>query len=74
MSLNILNGVQHVALCSRLCGSLDARGFGGDWTHAYGRMCPFAVHLKPSQHRLLIGYTPVQNQKFKRKKKKELRA
>ena len=27
---------------------------------------PFAVHLKLSQH--LIGYTPIQNKKFKLKK------
>ena len=61
--------IEHVALCSRLCGSLDGRGFGGQWTHVYGRLCPFAVHLKLSQHCLLIGYTAIQNKKCKRKKK-----
>ena len=24
--------------------------FGGEWTHVYVWLSPFAVHLKPSQH------------------------
>ena len=30
--------------------------------HVYVRLSPFAVHLKLSQHCLLTGYTPIQNQ------------
>ena len=37
------------------------REFGGEWIHAYGWLNPFAVHLKLSQHGLLISYTPIQN-------------
>ena len=33
-----------------LCGSLDGRGVGGEWIHAYVWLSPFAVHLKLSQH------------------------
>ena len=36
-------------------------GFGGERIHVYVYLSPSAVHLKPSQHCLLIGYTPVQN-------------
>ena len=39
--------------------------FGGEWIHVYVWLSPFAVHLKLSQHCLLIGYTPIQNQIFK---------
>ena len=27
--------VQHRELCSVLCGSLDGKGFGGEWTRVY---------------------------------------
>ena len=37
---------------------------GGEWIHVYVWLSPFAIHLKT----LLIGYTPVQNNKFKGKK------
>ena len=30
--------------------------FGGDWIHVYVWLSPFTVHLKLSQHCLLIGY------------------
>ena len=45
------------------------RDFGGEWVHVYAYVFlnPFPVHLKLSQHCLLIGYTPVQNKKFKTK-------
>ena len=33
-------------------------------------LSPFAVHLKLPQHCLLIGYLPIQNKKFKKKKKR----
>ena len=35
--------------------------------HAYVWLSPSAVHLKLSQHCLLIGFTPVQNKKFKKR-------
>ena len=38
--------------------------FGGEWIHVYIWLGPFAVHLKLSQHCLLIGYTPIQKKKF----------
>ena len=41
--------------------------FGGEWIHVYVWLSPFAVHLKLSQHGLLISYTPIQ---FKKKKKR----
>ena len=52
-------------LCLVLSGSLDRRGFGGEWTHVYVWLSPFALHLKLSQHSRLIGYTPIQNKKLK---------
>ena len=39
-------------------------GLGGEWTHVYVWLSPFAVHLKLSQYCLLICYTPVQNKGF----------
>ena len=33
--------------------------FGGKWIHAYVRLNIFIVHLKLSQHCLLIDYTPI---------------
>ena len=35
----------------------------GEWIHVYVWLSPFAVHLKLSQHCLLIGYTPIQKKK-----------
>ena len=40
--------------------------FGGQWIHEDVWLSPFTVHLKLSQHCLLIGYTPVQNKKLKK--------
>ena len=37
--------------------------FGGEWIHVCVWLSPFAVHLKLSQHCLLIGYTPVPGEK-----------
>ena len=44
-----------------LCGSLDGRGFGGEWIHIYVWLSPllFAKIIT-----LLMGYTPIQNKKF----------
>ena len=36
-------------------------GLRGKWIHVYVWRNPFAVHLKLSQHYLLITYTPIQN-------------
>jgi len=36
--------VQHMELCSTLCGSLVGRDVWGKWIHV--RLSPFAVHLK----------------------------
>ena len=44
--------------------------FGGEWLHIYVRLGPSTVHLKLSQHFLLICYTPIQNKKFFLKKAK----
>ena len=47
------------------------REFGEEWIHVYVCLSPFAVHLKLSQHCLLIGYTPIQNKKFFKKKERK---
>ena len=40
----------------------------GEWIHIYVWLSPFAViHLKLSQHCLLISYTSIQNKKLKKK-------
>ena len=52
-----------------LCGSLHGRGVWGTMDTVYLWLSPFTVHLKLSQHCLLIGHTPVQNKKLKRKNK-----
>ena len=41
----------------------------GEWIHVYVWLSPFAVHLKLSQHCLLISYTSIQNKKFFKKNK-----
>ena len=53
--------IYHMELYSMLCGSLDGRG---EWTHVYVWLSPFTVHLKTTTT-LLIGYTPIQNKRFK---------
>lgn len=53
--------------CSVLCGSLHGGEFGREWIHVYVWLNPFAVHLKVSQHCLLIDYIPIQNKKLKKK-------
>ena len=40
---------------------------GGEWIHVYVWLSSFAIHLKT----LLISYTPIQNKKFKRKKRRK---
>ena len=46
-------------------------GFGGELIHVYVCLSPFYVHLKLSQRCLLISYTPIQNKKFKDRKRKK---
>jgi len=41
--------------------------FGGEWIHVYVWLSPFVVHLKLSQHCLLIGNTLIQNKTFFKK-------
>ena len=62
--------IQHRELCSVFCGSLDGRGVWGKMNGCVW-LSPFAAHLKLSQRcssitTLLIGYTPIQNKKFKK--------
>ena len=38
--------VEHVELCSMLCGSLDGMGVWGGWIHVNVWPSPFTVHLK----------------------------
>ena len=40
----------HRDLCSMLCGSLDGRGFGGEWIHGYVWLSAFTVHVILSQY------------------------
>ena len=40
--------------------------FGGECMHVFGRLGPFTVDLKLSQHCLLIRYTLIQNTNIKK--------
>ena len=53
-------------LCSVLGGSLDERGVWGRTDTCIVQLSPFAVHLKLSQHCMLIGYTPIHKDLFKK--------
>ena len=56
-------------------GSLDGRGVCGRMGHVYVWLSPLNVHLKLSQHCLLISYTKIQNKNLinvRRNKKKVL--
>ena len=50
-----------------LHGSLDGRGVWGRIDMCICVAETLSIHLKLSQHRLLIGFTPVQNKKLKKK-------
>ena len=50
-------------LCSVLCGSLDGRGVWG----VDACMAESLSYLPEISMALLIGYTPIQNTKFKKK-------
>ena len=54
-------------LCSMLCDRLNGGEFGGEGMHVYVWLGLFTVHLKLSQHCLLIDHTPIQNKNFKKK-------
>ena len=41
--------------------------FGGEGMHVHVWLSLFTIHLKLSQHCLLIDYTPIQNKNFKKK-------
>ena len=48
--------------------SLDGRGVWGENGYMNVWLSPFAVCLKPPQHGLLIGYTPIRNKSLKKNK------
>ena len=58
--------VQHMELCSMLCGSLDGRGV---WKRMDTCICMAeSLHCSPATITpLLTGFTPVQNKKLKKK-------
>jgi len=58
-------------LCSMVCGSLDGRGV---WRRIDTCICMAeALHCSPETiTTLLISYTPIQNKKFKRKKRQQI--
>ena len=60
-------------LCSMFCGWNSVQcyvaawmggEFGGERIHVYVWLSPFTVHVRLSQHCMLIGYIPIQNKKF----------
>ena len=53
-------------LCSVSGGSLDEREVCGRIDACIVQLSPFAVRLKLSQRCLLIGYTPIQKDLFKK--------
>ena len=46
--MDLLYGTWNSAQC--YVAAWMGEGLGGEWTHEYIRLSPFAVHLKPSQH------------------------
>ena len=64
-SKDLLDSTGNSAQCHVAAGM--GGGFGGEWIHVYVWLGPFSIHLKPSQHCLLIGYTATQNKKLKNK-------
>ena len=55
--------IYHMELCSVLCGSLDGRGVWG----VDACMAESLSYLPEIIIAFLIGYTPIQNTKFKKK-------
>ena len=64
---------QHMELCSTLCASLNGRGIWGRMDTCICMAKSLCCSAKTATT-LLIGYTPIQNKKFKvtNKKNKEL--
>ena len=60
---------QHREHCSMLCGSLGGRGVWGRMDTRI-RMAESLCYPSETITTLLIGYTPIQNKKFKRNKKR----
>ena len=54
-------------LYDSLEGSRVWWGGGAEWIHVFLWLSPFSVHLKLSQHCLLIGYPPIKDKFFKMK-------
>ena len=52
----------------RKCWSWIGEEYGGEWIPVYVWLSPFDVHLKLSQHCLLISCIPIQNKKLGGKK------
>ena len=46
--MDLLYGTWNSAQC--YVAAWMGEGFGGEWTHEYVCLSPFAVHLGPSQH------------------------
>ena len=42
--------------------------FGGEWIHVYICWSLFTIHLKLSQHGMLVGYTPIHIKKLRKNK------
>ena len=58
-SKDLLNSTGNSAQC--YVAAWMGGEIGREWIHVYVWRNPFAVHLKLSQHYLLITYTPIQN-------------
>ena len=65
--------VKHMEFCSMLCVNLDGREHWGKMETCIYMAKSFVVHLKLSQHYLLIRHIPVQNKSQKKKANKPKR-
>ena len=61
--------IQHIDPCSMLYGSLDGSGVWGRMDTCIC-MAESLCYSRKTVTTLLIGYTPIQNKKLKKKKKK----
>ena len=62
--------IQHMALLSMSCGSVDGRVVWGRWIHVSVWLSLFTVRLKLTT--LLIGYTRIQNKSLREKSMTEI--
>ena len=67
LKVNRLSTIQHLELCLMLCYSLKKKGVWGRMDICIC-MAEFLHYSSEIITILLIGYTPIQNKKFKRKK------